>query len=94
MLLEEHPRSTEPVKATSSFFNVLPEFKSASYAKRYELFCERLIRERLYDAACLIISSKEGGIKGKFSEPSEELSFSKFSSLLMSRAIAFSKLIH
>ena len=92
MLLEEHKKSLEPVKARSSHFKVLPEFERASYVNRYEIFCERLIRERLYDAACLIISSKAGGIKGKYSEPSKELSFSKFASLLMSRAIAFKRM--
>ena len=53
---------------------VFPEFKKASYAKRYELFCERLMRERLYDGACLIMSEKTGGLKGKFTEPNPELS--------------------
>lgn len=91
ILLEEHPKSVEPVKANASYFNVLPELKAASYARRYEVFCERLVRERLYDAACLIMSSKSGGIKGEYIEPSEELSFLKFASLLMSRAIAFVK---
>ncbi len=92
ILLEEHQRSTEPVKAKASFFNVLPELSVASYARRYEIFCERLVRERLYDAACLIMSSKAGGLEGEYTEPSEELSFSKFASMLMSHAIAFNKM--
>jgi hypothetical protein len=92
MLLEEHPKSLQPIKADKSHFKVLPEFKMASYARRYEIFCERLVRERLYDAVCLIMSSRGGGIKGEYSEPSKELNFSKFASLLMSRAIAYKKL--
>ncbi|MBI4188059.1 MAG: restriction endonuclease [Chloroflexi bacterium] len=91
ILLEEHPKSVEPVKASSSYFNVLPELLAASYARRYEIFCERLVRERLYDAACLIMSNKVDGIKGEYKEPSKELGFSNFASLLMSHAIAFTK---
>jgi hypothetical protein len=91
MILEQHPKSTTPIRADSDHFSVLPEFKSASYAKRYEIFCERLVRERLYDAACLILSNKEAGLKGDYIEPSEELNFNAFATSLMSRAIAFTK---
>ncbi|NEX15039.1 MAG: hypothetical protein C1941_10180, partial [Prosthecochloris sp.] len=40
---------TTPVRVDEPHFEVFPEFKEASYAKRYGLFCERLMRERLYD---------------------------------------------
>ena len=49
MLLEETPKSTSAVRVDEPHFEVFPEFKEASYARRYELFCERLMRERLYD---------------------------------------------
>jgi hypothetical protein len=78
MLLEEHGKSTAPVRLRESHFSVFPEFRETSYAKRYELFCTRLVRERLYDAACLIMSPSTEGIKGMFSEPVEELSFNNF----------------
>ena len=41
-------------------FEVDPEFKGASYSKRYEILCRRLVLERLYTAACLTLSSKGG----------------------------------
>jgi len=64
MLLEEHENSTRPVKLRQPHFPALPEFHDTSYQRRYELFCTRLVRERLYDAACLIISPSDRGSKG------------------------------
>lgn len=78
MFLEEHVKSTIPVRVRESHFSVFPEFRETSYGKRYEIFCTRLVRERLYDAACLIVSPSTEGIKGKFNEPIEELSFNNF----------------
>jgi hypothetical protein len=69
MLLEDNPKSISPVKTKEQYFRVFPEFKDASYAKRYELFCERLVRERLYSAACFIMSDREGGRKRTTASP-------------------------
>jgi hypothetical protein len=92
MLLEETPRSTSPVRVDEPHFEVFPEFKDSSYAHRYELFCERLMRERLYDATCLILSDKAGGLKGRFSEPNPEFGFTFFVTSLTAHALAYSKL--
>jgi len=75
MLLEEAAGSTSPVSVRAPHFDVFPEFKGASYAKRYELFCLRLVRERLYDGACFLISPRKGGKRGLFQEPCDEISF-------------------
>jgi hypothetical protein len=50
MLLEEAPQSVRPVKAQEPHFKVFPEFKNASYARRYEILLTKLVRERLYDS--------------------------------------------
>ncbi len=92
MLLEETERSTSPVRVSEPHFEVFPEFKEASYAQRYELFCERLIRERLYDSTCLIFSNAVDGLNGKYREPNEELSFNVFATSLMAHAIAYAKM--
>jgi hypothetical protein len=89
MLLEEDIKSISPVKIKQAHFPVFPEFINASYAKRYELFCERLVRERLYNAACFILSNREGGLKGEYVEPSEELSFAVFAKSLVAQTTAF-----
>jgi len=92
VLLEENSKSTSPVRVDEPHFEVFPEFKEASYSKRYELFCERLMRERLYDGTCLILSDATGGLKGKYTEPNPELSFVTFVTSLSAHAIAHAKL--
>lgn len=91
MLLEEAPRSVTPVAVSEPHFPVFAEFRDASYAKRYELFCLKLVRERLYDSACFLLSDKVGGPKGLFREPVSELSFGNFVASLTGRAIAYSR---
>lgn len=78
MLLEEHRKSTRPVRVREPHFPAFSEFINASYQRRYELFCTRLVRERLYDAACLIISPSDRGVRGEYKEPLEELAFGNF----------------
>lgn len=91
MLLEDSPKSQAPVKAAEPHFKVFSEFKNASYAKRYELFCERLVREGLYDAACILLSDAKSGSKGKYTEPNEEFGMRTFVASLTARAIAHVK---
>lgn len=92
MLLEDTPKSRSPVRIDEPHFEVFEEFKKTSYAKRYELFCERLMRERLYDGTCLILSEETGGLKGEFVEPNAEFSFAAFAISLTAHAMAFSRL--
>jgi len=91
MLLEHDKASTAPVRENEPHYKVLPEFKSASYAKRYQLFCEKAFREGLYDATAFLMSNKVGGLKGEFIEPSEELSFKKLAAAIYGRAVAYCK---
>jgi hypothetical protein len=88
MLLEDAPASRRPVKVFEPHFKVFPEFRGASYAKRYEILLTKLVRERLYDASCLLMSGRMEGLKGKYTQPNAELSFEKFVSSLLAKAIA------
>lgn len=92
MLLEDTPKSQAPVRVSEPHFGVFSEFKKASYAKRYELFCERLVRERLYDATCLLLSGRNNGVNGGYSEPNTELDFTNFATSLSAHATAFAKM--
>lgn len=93
MMLEEAPGSTRPGRLqVPKHFPLRPEFNGVSYAQRYILFCERLVRERLYDATTFLMSNKEDGLKGEYSEPSLELSFQNFAISLSARASAFAKI--
>jgi Restriction endonuclease XhoI len=91
MLLEDAPGSTRSVRAQEPHFKVFDEFQSASYAKRYEILLTKLVRERLYDAACFLMSDSTDGPRGRYSEPAPELDFSKFVSSLLAKAIACKK---
>lgn len=90
-ILEDCPRSNAPVKSKQPHYPTFPEFAAASYAKRYEIFLTKLVRERLYDGACLLLTPRTGGAKGKHKSPNEELSFKQFAAGLAGRAIAFAK---
>jgi len=90
-LLEECDRSLSPVNVSESHFAVFEEFREASYAKRYEILLTKLLRERLYNGACLILSNRENGLRGKYHEPKKELQFQHFAALLTSHASAFAR---
>lgn len=86
MLLEEAPKSLSEVAVRQSHFKVFAEFSGASYAKRYEILMTKLVRERLYDSACLLLSNQTGGESGDYREPSSELSFVRFLRSLISHS--------
>lgn len=91
MLLEKERRSTEPVRVDEPHFPVMQEFRGASYARRYELFCTKLLRERMYDAAALLLSTRAEELRGEYEEPSDELSFRAFAAALMGRGFAVAR---
>lgn len=84
-LLEDCPASQAPVKVKEPHFKVFPEFSNASYAKRYEVFCRKLVRERHYNAAAFLMSDREMGLKGIFKEPGNDLTFEIFARSLIAQ---------
>jgi hypothetical protein len=92
VLLEDARASTRPVKAQEPHFKVFEEFRAASYARRYEILLTKLVRERLYDSTCFLMSNSTEGPKGQYSEPVPELSFTNFISSLLAKAIALKKM--
>lgn len=88
-LLEDCPRSTTPVGVKEPHFKVFPEFRDSSYARRYELFCRRLVLEKHYDCAAFLMSNPERGLKGDYSEPAPDLTFKAFAISLVGRVEAF-----
>ncbi len=91
MLLEDAAGSLAPVRAREPHFKVFPEFKDASYGKRYEILLTKLVRERFYDSACFLMSNAKNGRNGIYREPSAELSFENFISSLIAKGIAISR---
>ena len=68
MLVEDAPKSRATVKDSSPHFPVLEAFKGASYLKRYDLLCQKLVQEQLYTTAALITSPRSAADTGKFAE--------------------------
>jgi len=82
-LLEDSKKSHAPVKIDEPHFKVFPEFKDASYVNRYSILCQKLIRERLYDAAALLLSIPNSSAKGHFTEPEPEATIERFAKSLV-----------
>ena len=92
-LLERCPRSISPVKVSEPHFPVFPEFKDASYAKRYELLCRKLVLERQYRSACFIMADKDNKEKkNNYEEPAADLSANQFLTQMLGQLVALSKI--
>jgi hypothetical protein len=92
MLLVRSEESTRPVSVREPHFEVFPEFKSASYAERYCILLSKLMRERLYDATCFLMTPEEEGDTGIYSEIDPDLSFRHFAESLRAHATAFQQI--
>ena len=78
MLVEDAGKSRAPVRNRSPHFPVFPEFEGASYLKRYDLLCERLVKENLYTAAALMASPRSATGDGAFCAMSDLTSLKTF----------------
>jgi hypothetical protein len=87
-LLEDCEASRSPVKNNEPHFPVFPEFHDASYGKRYELLCRKLIRERHYESAAFLLSRAATGKRGQYAEPAADLSFRQFIASMWSHVAA------
>jgi hypothetical protein len=88
-MLEDCDASNSPVKVREPHFKVFPEFVGASYRRRYELFCRKLVLERHYTASAFITSTAQDGSTGLFSTPADDLSLERFAKILLGRLAAF-----
>lgn len=82
MLLEDEPKSRSPVRDVSPHFQMLKEFKDASYAERYNILCRKLIQEQLYTSASIIISPRSAVDDGRYEELSKMTGLKSFVSEL------------
>lgn len=89
-VLEDCEKSLSPVRIDSPHFETLPEFRNSSYAKRYEILCRKLVQEQLYDAAALILTSRDAERDGSFRSMGEFTSAKRFVINLAGRVSAFS----
>jgi len=78
MLVEDEVKSRSPIRDASPHFPVFKEFQGASYLKRYDLLCQRLVQEQLYTSAALITSPRSACETGEFGQMSEMTSLTAF----------------
>lgn len=78
MLAEDAPGSRSPVRDKSPHFPVFAEFQGASYLKRYDVLCQRLMQEQLYSTAALMTSPRGASTSGEYDSLSDMTSFKTF----------------
>lgn len=84
-LVEDSAASTRPIRAASRHFEVDAAFDGASYAQRYDELCRRLVREGLYSAAAVLLSSPETGSEGAYRELGADTGLRAFVARLAAR---------
>lgn len=78
MMVEDATGSRSPVRDSSPHFPVFKEFKGASYLKRYDLLCQRLVQEQLYTTAAVIAAERSAVDTGDFTNLSDMTSLKAF----------------
>ena len=86
-LLEDCAQVKTPVRNKQPYFKVDPAFDKASYSKRYELLCRRLVLERVYTAACFVMATNSSPTK--ITQPAEDLQFQRFVAALRGHVVTF-----
>jgi hypothetical protein len=78
-VLADVEASRMPVSMVSPHFPPMSEFHQASYARRAELLCRRLVLERYYTSACLILTDPDRSIdQENYAESANDLAATPF----------------
>ena len=88
-MLEDCASSQRPVKVKEPHFPVFPEFVGASYMKRYELFCRKLVLERHYTSTAFLTSNRDTGLQGDHQIPADDISLDQFARSLVAHVSSF-----
>lgn len=75
MLVEDAHKSQVELGINEPHFKAFREFQKSSYVKRYTILGQKLVRDRLYSGACVIISPRMQGAQAGAYAPSAELGF-------------------
>jgi hypothetical protein len=90
-VFERSKATLRPVRDKApALFGADPDFEDSSYAARYQLLCQRLVRDGVYDAACFVSTLKNEGI---CDEPVPELSTESFTNAIADRVALIEKII-
>lgn len=88
MLVEDAPESRAPIKDKSPHFPIFDEFRDASYLKRYDILCQKLMQEQLYTTATLVTSPRRTVGTGLLSDMSQMTSLKTFVTALAGHVAA------
>lgn len=78
-MVEDAEKSRRPAtRELSQHFPIFPEFKNVSYLGRYDILCQKLVKENLYTAACTLASPRAAVQDGAFSDLSDLTSLKSF----------------
>ena len=91
MLLEDCPAVHRPIRSSEPHYEVDPVFKNSSYARRYEIFCQRLLLERKYNSSCLILATN--ATSTEITSPSALHGFRQFAVAVEGHARTFLNLL-
>lgn len=97
LLLEDRAECHGPVRATETHFPIRTELRditymagskpmSLSYARRYEMFCRKVVLENVYDAAAFMLAAKRDAHRGLYNEPAPDLAFTKLVAGILGKA--------
>jgi len=79
MMVEDADKSRRPsMREQSQHFPIFKEFRGASYLQRYELLCQKLVRENLYTSACMLASPRSAVTTGEYADMSDLTSLKSF----------------
>jgi hypothetical protein len=83
VLLVDEPESDNPVEVMDPHYAADPVYSGKSYKQRFEILCQRMVGEHVYDAAAVVFSkADEGKQTGAFSPEEGVQSFATFCRLL------------
>lgn len=78
MLVEDAYESRCAVANATPHFPVFPEFDGASYLKRYDILCQKLVQEQMYSTAALMASPRTASSTGEIAQMSDMTSLKTF----------------
>lgn len=83
ILIKDDIESRKPREGRSKHFSIDAEFKGASYVERLDILCDRMMKEQLFDAACVIATEKRKD--GKYTDISEATGAKSFLAAFVSK---------
>ncbi len=86
MLIEDNDAWNRVTAARSAVWSADPAFNGTSASDRAAIFFDRMVRERLLDAACIVMANRS---TGKVRYKQDNLAFQSFAAAMFGRCLQF-----